>query len=1040
MGARTTCRRASSSGRSRSRCPAHGPRSPRRPARRASRAPAIVEALRARLRGARVVPDRRRSRATSSLTLGARRARPVWPRARAPLVQILARPLTSRARRRLLRAAPGASSGRAPGRVSWRRSEGAGRPTRAGPHGGGRRPRRSLPRPPRRCGAARSGSPFARRSRAGAGADPRPGGSVRRLRGPQRLRRRRRSRTGRRTIPARRLARSPRSRSRSSRRSRPCPPRARCRVWSGPARRRCRPSRTCPRQGRCSATADHAGRGAPRRDLRGGRSPPPARDRRDRHRQVDAACEPRAPGRGGGARGRRHRPQGRPRRGDPRAASPRLRGPDVRHRPRRPQARRRPERPRGRRTATWSSTTSPAVFKRIYEPWWGPRTDDIMRAACLTLAQIPGATLAEVPLLLTDFEWRRAIRERLADVGGLSAFWSWYERLPEQQRAQHIAPLLNKLRAFLLRGPVRAIVGQAKPKRDIAGLSSTRAGCCSSAFPKGTLGRGHLQAPGRLRRRPGLAGAACSGPRSRGGRPPGRGALRGRDAQLPGAAALVRGPARRGARLPAVARARAPAHGPAPEGHARRPGRERQDQGRLHLLPRGRASPSRATSHRSSAAHDLSHLATFQAACRPCVGGGQAQAFTFRTVPLPPGSPPIGQRRSGGGAPPCFAAARDVVEERHRRRQLEPVTALLPPSATRPAGGPAERSASDPASAHPSGHHGSDPSRAKPPGQEAVMGPAPTGPTRNAARARTRTIRSKIQSSCVIASPNEISSSASTCPSTGSSPPNQLYELHFPSIQRARARLLQLHQLGVLWRTRRTSTTRVASLALHPRRARRLDRGRASRGSSHGEVGYRNDRKRTLVDSPRLEHTRATNGFFTRLIHVARSTEAPFRVAEWRGEAWCARRWQTHVRPDGFARLEDAGRTSRAAPRAGPRNRASRSARGQDGALPGPRPGGDAPDVVLFCFPSEAREASARHVLGGTAMPVATATLDRHLADPFGAIWLPLDADRRVRVIDLGTGGRHERCDFGRRDRRLRFGDRLSSSPSSSGSARCVDR
>jgi hypothetical protein len=34
-------------------------------------------------------------------------------------------------------------------------------------------------------------------------------------------------------------------------------------------------------------------------------------------------------------------------------------------------------------------------------------------------------------------------------------------------------------------------------------------------------------------------------------------------------------------------------------------------------------------------------------------------------------------------------------------------------------------------------------------------------------------------------------------------------------------------------------------------------------------------------------------------------------------------------------------------------------------------------------------------------MPVATATIGQHLADPFGAIWLPLDADRRVRVIDL---------------------------------------
>lgn len=60
-----------------------------------------------------------------------------------------------------------------------------------------------------------------------------------------------------------------------------------------------------------------------------------------------------------------------------------------------------------------------------------------------------------------------------------------------------------------------------------------------------------------------------------------------------------------------------------------------------------------------------------------------------------------------------------------------------------------------------------------------------------------------------------------------------------------------------------------------------------------------------------------------------------------------------------------------------------------------------APDIVLFCFPSEAREASARRVLGGTPMPVATATLERHLADPLGLNWLLIDGDRRVRLAQL---------------------------------------
>ncbi|HZA26455.1 MAG TPA: hypothetical protein VE915_02250 [Actinomycetota bacterium] len=64
-----------------------------------------------------------------------------------------------------------------------------------------------------------------------------------------------------------------------------------------------------------------------------------------------------------------------------------------------------------------------------------------------------------------------------------------------------------------------------------------------------------------------------------------------------------------------------------------------------------------------------------------------------------------------------------------------------------------------------------------------------------------------------------------------------------------------------------------------------------------------------------------------------------------------------------------------------------------------------APDVVLFCFPSEAREASARRVLGGTPMPVGTATLERHLKDPLGPNWLLVDEERRARLTDLPRRG-----------------------------------
>jgi hypothetical protein len=206
--------------------------------------------------------------------------------------------------------------------------------------------------------------------------------------------------------------------------------------------------------------------------------------------------------------------------------------------------------------------------------------------------------------------------------------------------------------------------------------------------------------------------------------------------------------------------------------------------------------------------------------------------------------------------------------------------------------------------------------------------------------------------------------------------------------------------MGVLWRSR--PRAQLGSLPWHYT----LDDIGAWIVAEHlgielRAVSYREDRTRTLVDSPRLRHTRAANGFFTRLCYAARSTQSPVRVTEWRGEAWCLRRWQGHVRPDGFARLEGIGESFELLLELdrGTENR-SRLEDKMERYRALAR-AATAPDVVLFCFLSEAREASARPVLGGTAMPVATATLERHLADPFGAVWLPLDGDRRVRLVDL---------------------------------------
>uniref|UniRef100_UPI002607463E type IV secretory system conjugative DNA transfer family protein n=1 Tax=Pseudomonas sp. TaxID=306 RepID=UPI002607463E len=100
------------------------------------------------------------------------------------------------------------------------------------------------------------------------------------------------------------------------------------------------------------------------------------------------------------------------------------------------------------------------LFHSLYSAHWGPRTHDIFGASLLTLARLPGMSLAALPLLLTDAGFRRRVVPRVTDPIGLEPFWSGFEAWSEQERATAIAPVMNKLRPLLLRPELRAILGQ----------------------------------------------------------------------------------------------------------------------------------------------------------------------------------------------------------------------------------------------------------------------------------------------------------------------------------------------------------------------------------------------------------------------------------------------------------------------------------------------------------------------------------------------------------------------------------------------------
>lgn len=127
------------------------------------------------------------------------------------------------------------------------------------------------------------------------------------------------------------------------------------------------------------------------------------------------------------------------------------------------------------------------ILARLYRDSWGPRTADVLYAGLLTLARVPGMTLAALPLLLTNAGFRRRVIGSLDDPFGVEPFWAWYEQLSPEQLQQVVAPVMNKVRPFLLRPSLRAVIGQAEPRFGLRSVFTDRQALLVS-LPKGLLG------------------------------------------------------------------------------------------------------------------------------------------------------------------------------------------------------------------------------------------------------------------------------------------------------------------------------------------------------------------------------------------------------------------------------------------------------------------------------------------------------------------------------------------------------------------------
>ena len=129
-----------------------------------------------------------------------------------------------------------------------------------------------------------------------------------------------------------------------------------------------------------------------------------------------------------------------------------------------------------------------ATLKGVFAESWGVRVEQVLAAALVTLARTPGATLVDLPLVLTNAAYRqRLIAASGADPLGTGQFWAAYEALSEAQRQQWVGPVLTRLQPFLIRPHLRATLGQATPSFDL-GEVFTRRRIVLVSLNKGVLG------------------------------------------------------------------------------------------------------------------------------------------------------------------------------------------------------------------------------------------------------------------------------------------------------------------------------------------------------------------------------------------------------------------------------------------------------------------------------------------------------------------------------------------------------------------------
>jgi hypothetical protein len=104
-----------------------------------------------------------------------------------------------------------------------------------------------------------------------------------------------------------------------------------------------------------------------------------------------------------------------------------------------------------------------AAFGSIYKHFWGPQSAMLLRTAVHAHLDLGGSTLLGCLEMLSNEAYRGRVRRHIRDES-VRTWWDEFERWPNQQKQDAIAPLQNKLGALLSSWPLRNILCQTRSK------------------------------------------------------------------------------------------------------------------------------------------------------------------------------------------------------------------------------------------------------------------------------------------------------------------------------------------------------------------------------------------------------------------------------------------------------------------------------------------------------------------------------------------------------------------------------------------------